>query len=65
MIHSCKDSPSIPLSFKLAFVVPRRSVMRKLKTTGYSNTILKYDDFTLIVEGWCYPENDPGLFYHL
>jgi len=26
MIHSWKVSPSIPLSFKLAFVVPRRSV---------------------------------------
>jgi len=26
MIHSWKDSPSVPLSFKLAFVLPRRSV---------------------------------------
>lgn len=24
MIHSCEDPPSIPLSLKLAFVVPRR-----------------------------------------
>lgn len=65
MIHSCKDSPSIPLSFKLAFVVPRRSVMRKLKSTEHVIKKQKYDAFTLIVEGWCYPENDPGLFYHL
>jgi hypothetical protein len=26
MIHSCDNSPSISLSFKLAFVVPRRCI---------------------------------------
>jgi len=26
MIHSCNNSPSISLSFKLAFVVPRRCI---------------------------------------
>jgi len=53
MIHSCNNSPPISLSFKLAFVVPRRCI--------YAFTPIKrFLDYLIhIGQGINYRENNP------